>query len=290
MQARIETDARFGQGCIASSVWSGMTKRQEAWSRTDAQGTTLGEALEATGYKGRIVTSATSEPLSAHFEVHIEQGTRLQSANLPLGVTIDNVGCNWSTAHIGGVSQHAETTPLGLRRDALVGAAHMILAVRRISEQHQGVGTVTIIDSQPRSGANIPGTVDLLYSIVNEKQERLEAQKRELEARLQTIAESSGLTLGISRHVEIDTFAYGRPAVDCALSAVEQLGCRPLALTSHTMHDSSFTNIRCPSAVIMVRCRDGISHNPHEYATADDCALAARALLLAVENFAMSAP
>ncbi len=115
---------------IGSEVFTGALPLASAYAMTDPQGRTLEEDLRAIGYAGD--TGLKPGPLHCYFEVHIEQGPILERESIPIGVVTAGAGIRWYTLTLTGVESHAGPTPMEVRRDALVGAAEVVLAVRQI--------------------------------------------------------------------------------------------------------------------------------------------------------------
>jgi allantoate deiminase len=189
---------------------------------------------------------------------------------------------------VSGEAGHAGTVPMNLRRDAYAGAAEMALALEAIAREHPEdgmVGTVGRIEAMPGAVNIIPGrvlfTVDL-RALTDGL--RVSATER-FAANAARIAKARGLKVCIEPFHEIAT-AYCAPALQDALAAsVTKLGHRPVRLPSGAGHDAQVMARLCPSAMLFVRCRGGISHNPAEFASVADMGLAVAALIGSIEKF-----
>jgi N-carbamoyl-L-amino-acid hydrolase len=145
-----EEGARFTPAMLASGVFAGVFTREHAVSRADREGETFGNALDAIGYRGP--ERCGEHPLSAFFELHIEQGPYLEAESKDIGVVTGVQAMRWYEVTVVGQDSHAGTTPMPRRRDALAGAAHLISAVESAARAHPpAVGTVGRIEVKPGS-------------------------------------------------------------------------------------------------------------------------------------------
>ena len=228
------------------------------------------------------------EDAAGYVEVHIEQGPVLEAKGEPLGIVTGIVGQVRLRVTVTGEAGHAGTVPMNLRRDAYAGAAEMALALEKIAREHPEdgmVGTVGRIEAVPGAVNIIPGrvlfTVDL-RSLTDAL--RIEATER-FAAEAARIAKARGLTVSIEPFHEIAT-AHCAPAMQDALAAsVTELGHTPIRLPSGAGHDAQVMARLCPSAMLFVRCRGGISHNPAEFTSVADMGLAVAALIRFIEKF-----
>lgn len=151
-----EEGARFPPAMLGSGVWGGEFTVDYALSRTDESGTTMGDELDRIGYTGSTPCAYETVPLLAHLECHIEQGTKLEESNLPVGVVRGVQTIGWYHITVSGRESHCGSTPMTRRRDALLTAARLIVAVNDIvlEKEHQDEGSkasVAVIHSSPQS-------------------------------------------------------------------------------------------------------------------------------------------
>src|SRR4051812_28731405 len=285
-----EEGSRFPVTLTSSSACAGVFDREELAS-ADANGVTVAEALKAYGKDPKDIAAAAyrSDEAAGYVEVHIEQGPVLESRSEPLGIVTGIVGQVRLRVTVTGEAGHAGTVPMNLRHDAYAGAAEMALALEKIAGEHPEdgmVGTVGRIEAVPGAVNIIPGrvlfTVDL-RALTDAL--RLEATER-FAAKAARIAKTRGLTVSIEPFHQIAT-AHCAPALQDALAAiVTELGHTPIRLPSGAGHDAQVMARLCPSAMLFVRCRGGISHNPAEYARPADIGLSVAALVRFIERFA----
>ncbi|MBX9826359.1 MAG: allantoate amidohydrolase [Xanthobacteraceae bacterium] len=284
-----EEGSRFPATMTSSSACAGVFE-SEALTAADAKGVTLTAALRAYGKMPQDIAAAAYRPqdAAAYVEVHIEQGPLLEAKGEPLGVVTGIVGQSRLRVIVTGEAGHAGTVPMALRRDALAGAAEMALAVERIARKNPEdgmVGTVGRIEAMPGAVNIVPGravfTVDL-RSLTDEL--RLAAVER-FKADVEVIAQARGLKAVVENFHEVAT-AHCAPQLQDALGAsVTELGHNAIRLPSGAGHDAQIMSRLCPSAMLFVRCRGGVSHNPAEFASVSDMGLAITALIRFIEKF-----
>ena len=215
-------------------------------------------------------------------EVHIEQGPVLEKNNLPVGVVTAIAGQSRLRVEFHGVAGHAGTVPMNLRHDALAGAAEFVLAA-----ENCGV-TATVGKLEVESGASnvIPGNVLLTLDVRDQKDSRRIAAVKALQIKAETIARRRGLNL-------LWTLVQQTAAVHCDKTltqifsrCVAQRGLKILKLPSGAGHDAAALSAICPVAMLFVRCKKGISHNPAESVKAGDVRVAIEVLADFVQTLA----
>jgi len=263
---------------------------QSTLSLADATGVTLASALRAYGKSPHDIAAAAYRPqdAAAYVEVHIEQGPVLESKGEPLGVVTGIVGQTRLLVTVNGEAGHAGTVPMHLRRDAYAGAAEMALALEKIVRAHRDdamVGTVGRIEVKPGAVNIIPSqavfTVDLRS--LTDRTRKFAAERFEDEAR--RITTQRGLTYTVETFHEIATAECAPVLQDLLAQSISELGHNPIRLPSGAGHDAQVMAGLCPSAMLFVRCRGGISHNPAEFASVSDMGLAIAALIRFIERF-----
>ncbi|MCQ3944084.1 MAG: Zn-dependent hydrolase, partial [Alphaproteobacteria bacterium] len=215
----------------------------------------------------------------------------LEAQDRPLGIVTAIVGQTRMRATVTGMAGHAGTVPMPMRRDALAGAAEMILAVERIAQQNAAdamVATVGRIEASPGAVNVIAGrvgfTVDL-RTATDALRHAAIAQIREAAAR---IAERRKLDVAFEIFHETATTPCDPRLQDMLQAAIEELGHVPLRLSSGAGHDAQVMAGLCPAAMMFVRCRGGISHNPAEHASPQDMGAAVAALAGFIARFAQA--
>jgi allantoate deiminase len=284
-----EEGSRFPATMTSSSACSG-TFEAEALPAADPDGVTLEEALRAYGKDPTRIPDAAYRPqeAAAYVEVHIEQGPVLEARGEPLGVVTGIVGQSRLRVMVAGEAGHAGTVPMNLRRDALAGAAEMVLAAEAIGREHPGdgmVATVGRIEAVPGAVNIIPGRVTFTVDLRSLTDALRLAAVERFKTEAQRIAKARRLAVEFELFHEIPT-AHCAPALqDMLAAAITGLEHQPIRLPSGAGHDAQIMARLCPSAMLFVRCRGGISHNPAEFASREDMGLAVAALIRFMENF-----
>jgi allantoate deiminase len=279
-----EEGARFSLGMIGSRALTGELS-QEDLRHEDQNGVSIAEAMRSAGLDpARIGEAArSSDSLAAYLELHIEQGKVLEREDLPVGVVTGIAGPVWLRLSLSGEAGHAGTTPMGARRDALAAAAEVVgIIEEEAAATGSTVGTVGQIGARPGGINIIPGRVELSLDL----RDIDEATRDGVEGRIRERAGAAcgrrgiGLELeGIQRLPPAPCSAEIRAAI---AAACEGEGIRPFSLPSGAGHDGMHVAALCPMGMIFVRSRDGISHNPKEWSSPEDCEAGCKVLYSAV--------
>ena len=258
----------------------------EELDRPARNGTLLAENIRRIGGDPARLAAARHEPgsIAAYLELHIEQGGTLDAAGVPIGVVEGIVGIHHYEVTVRGFANHAGTTPMDKRRNALLAASEIVLAVDRIVRARPGrhVGTVGRLSVRPGAPNVIPGEVAFTVELRDLRTETIESLWSAIEAEARAIAERQGCTLDyVLRPPD-------RPALSDArmraiiTSAADELGLRHLNLPSGAGHDAQELARIAPMGMIFVPSVDGISHSPKERSRPEDIASGANVLLQAV--------
>ena len=240
----------------------------------------LGGDPEAIGHARR-----SRDDLTAYLELHIEQGGTLEHTHTDIGVVDGIVGIHWWEATVTGVANHAGTTPMDQRHDALVAAAELVLAVNAAATEFPGrqVATVGRIRAEPGAPNVIPGRVVLSVEVRDLDATRIEAVFERIRARAGAIAQVRGTSIEFR-----DLEATAVPALtDPRIQRVIDDAAHTLALTTMTMpsgagHDAQDIASLAPIGMIFVPSVGGISHSPREYTAPADIAHGVNVLMRAV--------
>jgi allantoate deiminase len=284
-----EEGSRFPATLTSSSACAGTFER-DALTTADRAGVTLEQALRAYGKDPKEIAAAAYSPQEAagYIELHIEQGPVLEANDAPLGIVTGIVGQARLRVTVTGEAGHAGTVPMKLRRDAYAGAAEMALALEKIVRAHPDdgmVGTIGRVETEPGAVNIIPGRVRFTVDLRSLTDALREQATERFAAEADRIARARGLKIAIASFHEIET-AHCAPALQEALAAsIAELGHTPIRLSSGAGHDAQVMARLCPSAMLFVRCRGGISHNPAEFTTVADMGAAIGALIRFIEKF-----
>jgi len=269
----------------ASGVFAGAFTREWAGSRTDRDGITLDAALEAIGYRG--TEPCGEHPLSAFFELHIEQGPILEAEGKEVGVVLGVQGMRWYEVTVAGQSAHTGATPMHLRRNALIGAARLIDRVEQIALAHGplAVGSVGLVEVKPNSRNVVPGEVFFTVDLRHPEAAVLDSMQSLLVASLAEICDPLGLTTTMTQIWDQPPVRFDGECIDSVRRAVEIAGYSAREMVSGAGHDAAYVARKVPTTMIFVPCRGGISHNEAEFSSKEQCAAGAQVLLQSVLEY-----
>lgn len=257
----------------------------------DANGISLEEALNSWGSDAAALGTAAHrrEDVLAYLEAHIEQGPVLQERNLPVGVVTAIAGQHRARVQFRGTAGHAGTVPMELRHDALCAASEFILTVERLGHQTAGlVATVGQAAVQPGASNVIPGVVDLTLDVRHQDDEILRGAAETLRSAANLIAKRRGLECDFTVLQESRATPCDRQLRQKLGSAIEKHGYERCELASGAGHDAVALAALCPVGMLFVRCRDGLSHHPDEYASEADIGVALDVMITAIESLALA--
>ncbi|MBU2158192.1 MAG: Zn-dependent hydrolase [Gammaproteobacteria bacterium] len=280
-----EEGSRFAPCMMGSGVFAEKFTLEETLAKRDAEGVTVGEALNAIGYAG--TRAVTGHAVGAYFEAHIEQGPILEDQGKTIGVVLGALGQKWFDLTLKGVEAHAGPTPMHLRKDALVGAAAVVAAVNRVALEHQphACGTVGCLQAYPGSRNVIPGEVRMTLDFRHLEPARLDSMIEEVRGVIDATCAKHGLSFELTPTADFPPLYFDQGCVEAVRAAAAGLGLSHMDIVSGAGHDAIFLAELGPAGMIFVPCEGGISHNEIENAAPDDlaagCAVLLRAMLAA---------
>ncbi|MBP5113844.1 Zn-dependent hydrolase [Pseudomonas protegens] len=276
-----EEGARFTPAMFGSAVFTGVMALDAALAVRDADGISVAQALQRTGYAGSRPLGAA---VDAYFEAHIEQGPILEDNAKSIGVVSGGQAIRWLDVQVEGLAAHAGTTPMPLRKDALYGAAQMILAVEQLAADFapQGLTTVGELSIAKSSRNTIPGLLSFTVDLRHHQDRQIAAMEQQVEERLQAIAGQRGLKVSISRHWVSPATPFDAECVAAVQQAVDGLGYPQQSIVSGAGHDAILLARYCPTAMVFIPCVGGLSHNEAEDVLPEDVRQGADVLLNAV--------
>lgn len=277
-----EESGRFGDATLGSKAMRGELTLQDLHRLVDKQGVSLYEAL-----KGRNLNPDGIEemeyirPVKSFTEIHIEQGKVLEHEQKTIGIVTGIAAPERFYVTIRGNADHSGATPMNLRHDALCGASKIILGIEEIASMQEVppvVGTVGVVEVMPGAMNVIPGAVKLgvdirsiskaaRNSVVTLVKEFIDitAEKRGLSYTIETIAQDHPVEMHPAMIREIE-------------EAVKSVGVEYMTMPSGAGHDAMHWAEAVPTGMIFIPCRDGLSHNPAEFAEMDDIVTGAEVL------------
>jgi len=277
-----EEGARFAPAMVGSGVFAGAFDLDYGLSRTDGDGVTLGEALNAIGHAGD--GACGGRPFTAFFEAHIEQGPILEHEGRTIGVLSGVQGIRWYDVVVTGQDAHAGPTPMELRRDALVGAAAMVTALDGLARAHapHGRATVGVIEAVPGSRNTLPGEVRFTADLRHPDADTLAAIDATFRETLAEIAAGRGLGVTIEEIWYSPPTPFDPDCVSAVRRAAQALGISHMDMVSGAGHDAVYIARVSPTGMIFVPCEGGLSHNEAENADPVHLAEGASVLLHAM--------
>jgi beta-ureidopropionase / N-carbamoyl-L-amino-acid hydrolase len=220
--------------------------------------------------------------IAAFIELHIEQGGNLDREKIQIGVVEGIVAIEWWQFTFKGMANHAGTTPMNIRKDALLPASEFVLAVNKIIKSYDGahVGTVGKIEAFPGAGNVIPGEVKLNLEMRDLSSEKIWKIYNEIEAKAKSLAAEAGVTLNIVHQEVASKPALADEGIRKVIAEqAKALGFSTLSLPSGAGHDAQEMARIAPMGMIFIPSKDGISHAPSEFSSPEDIANGANVLL-----------
>jgi N-carbamoyl-L-amino-acid hydrolase len=291
-----EEPSEYGLSCVGSRGMSGALD-PPMLDMTNSAGEKLRDALHRVGGDSHRLDAARRRDIKAFIELHIEQGIVLEAESLDVGIVTAIVGIRRIEIVFVGAADHAGTTPMALRKDALVAGANTVASVRRIADQIAAEGqdyfvaTVGVLTVAPGAANVVPSKCRIVIDARTTDPALTERFTRMIEiesARHAADAQVSRMPLTI--------LSDGPPAgCDPTLRAVlhentRELGLRAIDIASGAGHDAAFMSRICPSGMVLVPCRQGKSHSPEEWADPNAIAAGAGVVLQSVMTLDQSLP
>jgi allantoate deiminase len=293
-----EEGVRFSSAYLGSKGYTGRLRGGDL-ALKDADGITVREALAtwrgvAPGRLTRLLESVSGGPtakaktgLLGYVEVHIEQGPVLEAEKLAVGVVSAIAGQTRGQLTFQGKAGHAGTTPMALRRDALAGAAEFILLAEALARPRPPlVATVGTARVAPGAPNVIPGEASVSLDVRHPRDAARRAALRKLLGGAQRIARRRGLTCTWKVTQDNGAVSCDRALTKRLAASVQAVQPRTLTLVSGAGHDAVVMAAVAPVAMLFVRCRDGLSHHPDEYASPGDIGVALGVLVDFLERLA----
>ncbi|MBF2027787.1 MAG: M20 family metallo-hydrolase [Oscillatoriales cyanobacterium C42_A2020_001] len=267
---------------IGSKAMAGQIKEgPDYYCRLD--GTPIQPCLEKAGGNWDQIHTAKRDRsnMAAFVELHVEQGGVLEFLQTPIGVVTGVVGQYRFAVNVVGRPNHAGTTPMNMRKDALVAASQIVLAVNRLATETPGdqVATVGFLSVSPNATNTVPGKVDLRIDLRDLSDEHLRYLIGKLEEEIQAIATVSGTDITMRQTLQIQPTLSAPPIMDAIEQVCEEMGIPHIQLPSRAGHDAQEIGRITDMGMIFVPSRNGISHSEEEYTSSEECEQGANVLL-----------
>lgn len=276
-----EEGTRFQSTLIGSRALAG-TLDDESLAARDAEGISVAEAIQAFGGEPEAIPDLARRPeqVLGFVEVHIEQGPVLESREHAVGVVTALTGIERHRVTVTGKAGHAGTTPMAGRRDALVGAAEMVVEADRLLQATDNfVGVVGKLEVRPNAVNVIPSEVTFTLELRSPDGETRARGREEILSAFRRLAEARGLEVAIERTYAAEAVACAEWLIEALEEACDGAGEPAERMFSGAGHDGLAMHDLTDIGMLFVRCRDGLSHHPDEAITAEDAERATRVMM-----------
>lgn len=276
-----EEGGRFGWGLLGSSVWSGRVRPDQLRTIKDKEGVGFLEALERAGMGETVHSLLRPEDVAAMVEVHVEQGGILEREHRRIGVVEAIAGIRQMVVTVQGVANHAGTTPMGDRFDALQGAAQIIRAVEEsaLAAGSGAVATVGRISCEPGQANVIPGSVSFTVDIRHASGRRLDTMAGDILHKAEKICRRRGLEVRVSEKTRVEPVKLSERLCRIVEKQARARQVDPLRMVSGAGHDTGVMASLCEAAMIFLPSKGGRSHCPEEWTGLEDIVLGTEILL-----------
>lgn len=261
-----EEGARFQPPMMASAAFAGLLPVEAVLASRDAAGVTVGEELERIGYAGRAPVGGE---IDSYFELHIEQGPILDSAGIDVGIVTGTYSVHGMKVDIRGETAHTGPTYMRDRRNALVGAARLAVAVDDIGWRYAGTdgrSTVASVVAWPNTTGIISEWAQLALDVRHADPQVADEMLAEVEAAIPCVAEAANVDIEISSRYRFGDERFDEACIAVLRQAASTLALPTLDLPSVAGHDAYNLSHVAPTAMVFTPCTGGISHNEREHA------------------------
>jgi hydantoinase/carbamoylase family amidase len=275
-----EEGSRFQTGMLGSRAFCGDLDLDD-WRRRG-----VADAMAAAGFDfERLAEARAVDSVGAYLELHIEQGPVLERGGEDVGIVTAITGLLGFRVRLTGAANHAGTTPMDARRDALAGAARVVLALREGARAREGMtANVGLISVEPGGFNVIPGAAEFTIDVRSPTAEGFVAAESFARETIDRIAVEEGLGVELSVTHRKEPVALDPRLQDQLAAAAEAEGASYRRMPSGAGHDAMVLAHHVPAAMLFVPSRGGISHSPEEFTAPEQCELGARVLSRAVRS------
>ena len=283
-----EEGSRFNSGLTGSRAMTGAISRQEMEQLRDYNGETLEQVLKQYGSTLDAFYGAKRDlaELELFVEVHIEQGKKLEKADQPVGIVNGIAGPAWLEMEFIGEAGHAGNTPMIGRRDSLVAAAEFLHSIPDFPKAVSGTAVATVgkLEVFPNGANVIPEKVKLLVDIRDIIEETRDRLIDLLIEQAEKVAAKNKIQLNLKLNTKIQPVPIGENLQKQLAASLEKYEITPHFIPSGAGHDAMNLGRHLPVAMLFVRSKDGISHNPKEWSSLNDCVMGVHVLKDFIEN------
>lgn len=264
-----EEGSRFAPSMMGSSVFTGKISLEDAHAVRDKDGISVQTALSTIGQLGTPLT----EKVAGYLEIHVEQGKELERKGIPIGIVTGTWGARKFQVTVTGAQAHTGSALMEDRRDALLGAAALIVAVRELADEHSASKlhtAVSQIKTYPNSPVTVTSHTRCNVDLRCESAAVLEAAETAIREAATKISERWNVEIEIERTHQWDVNPYTEGLLSVPAAVGKELGYDTLDIKTVAGHDSTNMKDRVPTIMLFVPSKEGLSHNEGEYTPDDD--------------------
>jgi len=260
-----EEGARFAPDMMGSGVHQGALDLETCLSTVGIDGSTVAQDLTRIGYAGEVSTGDVRA--RAFVELHVEQGPVLEEADIEIGAVTGVQGISWTEYTIAGVSNHAGTTPMRLRHDAGYVAAAIATEARRIADETGGeqVATSGVIELEPNLVNVIARRAKVTIDLRNTNEDTLQRAEARMTQFVDALAQAEGVEVSARQLARFAPVDFDPKMIERVAQTAQALDYSMIRMPSGAGHDAQMFAPNCPTAMVFVPSRDGLSHNVREH-------------------------
>jgi N-carbamoyl-L-amino-acid hydrolase len=278
-----EEGARFTPPMVASGAFAGVFEVDWVLGLRDDDGLVFGSELERIGYNGKAAVGGRA--IDAYFELHIEQGPILDREAVPVGIVVGGYAARGMHVDVLGETAHSGPTPMDRRRNALVGAAMLAVAVNEVGWKYhatEGKATVARLVAWPNKAGILAEYAQLTCDVRHAEREVADQMWAEVKAAMPACARRANVEMRVAGEWQFGSEQFDPGCIRLIREAAERLSVAHRDILSQAGHDAYYISRIAPTAMIFTPCRNGISHNEAEHAERDDTVPGVNVLLHAV--------
>ena len=275
-----EEGARFTPPMVASGAFAGVFDVDWVLALRDDDGAVFGGELDRIGYAGK--TAVGGRGIDAYFELHIEQGPILDKETVPVGIVTGGYAVRGMHVDVHGETAHAGPTPMDRRRNALIGAAMLAVAVNDIGWKYhatEGKATVPRLVAWPNKAGILSEYAQVTCDVRHADPKVADTMWGDVKAAMPDCAKRANVEMQVAGEWQFGSERFDPGCIRLIREAADQLGVPHRDILSQAGHDAYYISRIAPTAMIFTPCRDGISHNEAEHAEMDDTAPGVNVLL-----------
>lgn len=283
-----EESSRFSRATLGSRAMRGEISDDDLHTYKDKQGESLYDVLKGRGLDpDHLADAVYKKPLAAFFEIHIEQGKVLEHEGLQIGVVTGIAAPTRLRLHLHGSADHSGATPMNLRHDGLAAASEIILSVEKEASAHKDppvVGTVGTIQIHPNAMNVVPGEVEIGIDMRSIDKKAKEDTVAAILNDAEEITKRRGISFDVEHLSDETPVPLRKEMVHFLESCCEENGYTYKAMPSGAGHDAMHWADYTPTGMLFLPCKNGVSHNPAEYADMDDITHTVKTLETAIRK------